>query len=191
MLAALIGASWYSQASFEKLTPFVLLSSGFLVFIAAMAFDASDRERLTRRADCAFWLHLLAAPLIVHSLIQLVLPQAPRGVSTLGALTAQTATWIALIVAVLAAVAVITDRRALLVSALTYLGIAIGYAITGAFGQLGADGTIVFFATLLVLGALVVTLGIGWQPLRRVFLRVLPIRLTGWLPPALMAQPKA
>src|SRR5207249_6767605 len=32
------------------------------------------RERATRRADCAFWLHLLAAPLIVHSLIWLVSP---------------------------------------------------------------------------------------------------------------------
>src|SRR5438874_3733945 len=42
--------------------------------LAAMAFDASDRERATRRADCAFWLHLLAAPLIVHSLIWLVSP---------------------------------------------------------------------------------------------------------------------
>ena len=37
-----------------------------------MSFDISDRERLTRRADCAFWLHLLAAPLIVHSVVSLV-----------------------------------------------------------------------------------------------------------------------
>ena len=29
-------------------------------------------RRVTRRADCAFWLHLLAAPLIVHSLISLI-----------------------------------------------------------------------------------------------------------------------
>ena len=47
----------------------VLLVCGLGVFAAAMSFDASDRERLTRRADCAFWLHLLAAPLIVHSVI--------------------------------------------------------------------------------------------------------------------------
>ena len=56
----------------------VLFCGGAVVFAAAMAFDISDRERLTRRADCAFWLHLLAAPLIVHSLITL----ATGGITT-------------------------------------------------------------------------------------------------------------
>ena len=32
-------------------------------------------ERLTRRTDIAFWLHLLAAPLIVHSLIKEMMPR--------------------------------------------------------------------------------------------------------------------
>ena len=43
--------------------------------IIAMSFDMSDRSRVTRRSDCAFWLHLLAAPLIVHSLVSMVAPQ--------------------------------------------------------------------------------------------------------------------
>ena len=44
-----------------------------------MYYDLSDRTRTTRLADCAFWLHLLAAPLIVHSLIRLLLPRlSPR-----------------------------------------------------------------------------------------------------------------
>jgi hypothetical protein len=47
---------------------------GLRVFAAAMSFDLSDRDRMTRRSDCAFWLHLLAAPLIVHSLISLIDP---------------------------------------------------------------------------------------------------------------------
>jgi hypothetical protein len=37
-----------------------------VVFGIALRWDASDRERRTRRADVAFWLHLLAAPLLVH-----------------------------------------------------------------------------------------------------------------------------
>ncbi len=53
----------------------VFLGCGLAVFAAAMAFDISDRERVTRRADCAFWLHLLAAPLIVHSLVSFVAPE--------------------------------------------------------------------------------------------------------------------
>jgi hypothetical protein len=161
----------------------VLLACGVAVFLAAMMFDASDRERLTRRADCAFWLHLLAAPLIVHSLIELVWLRS-GGIRSAATLTAETAVAVAAIIAVLAIVAVITDRRALLVSALTYLGIVIGYAITNTIGQQGADKSVVFFATLLVLGLLVVTLGVGWQPLRRMFMAMLPQALTGRLPPA-------
>ncbi len=172
----------YWPGSAKAFEPFVLLACGIAVFAAAMAFDASDRERLTRRADCAFWLHLLAAPIIVHSLIQLVWLRGPQPINTAN-LTTELAIAIALIIAVLAVIAIITDRRALLVSALTYLGIVIGYAITGTFGQQGTDKSVVFFATLLALGALVVALGVGWQPLRRVFLSMLPPALTNRLPP--------
>jgi hypothetical protein len=51
-------------------TSIVIFICGVAVFALAMRFDISDRERLTRRTDIAFWLHLLAAPLIVHSLIR-------------------------------------------------------------------------------------------------------------------------
>ena len=74
--------------------------------------------------------------------------------------------------AVLALVAVLIDRRALLVAGLTYLGAAIGYALTGAGGS-GADGAFVVAATLVILGALVLTLGAGWVPLRRLLLALL------------------
>ena len=47
----------------------VLFVCGITIFAVAMRFDASDPLRLTRRTDIAFWLHLLAAPLIVHSLV--------------------------------------------------------------------------------------------------------------------------
>ncbi len=168
--------------------PIVLLLCGLAAFAAAMAFDVSDRERLTRRADCAFWLHLLAAPLIVHSLIDMVWPVAPGGISRISlGLTNEAAVAIVLVVAILSVVAIITDRRALLVSTLVYLGIVIGYAITGTIGQQGADNTVIFFATLLVLGAFVVLLGVGWQPLRRVFLRLLSPGIANRLPPPMQA----
>ena len=53
------------------------------------------------------------------------------------------------------------------------IGVAIGYPIANTIGQQGADNTVVFFATLVVLGVVVVTLGVGWQPLRRLFLSLL------------------
>jgi hypothetical protein len=167
----------------------VLLLCGLAVFAAAMAFDASDRERLTRRADCAFWLHLLAAPLIVHSVISLVSsPLAGALGRPAGPLTrdmnAELALAVALIVAVLAVVAVLIDRRALLVSGLAYLGGAIGYALTGgAGGAFRGDPSVVFAATLVILGAFVLTLGAGWVPLRRLLLRLVSPAISNRLPP--------
>ncbi|MFX8102685.1 hypothetical protein ABTK91_20200, partial [Acinetobacter baumannii] len=44
-----------------------LVLAGLATLAAAVGWDISDRLRRTRRADVAFWLHLLAAPLLVHS----------------------------------------------------------------------------------------------------------------------------
>jgi hypothetical protein len=159
----------------------ILLGCGLGVFAAAMAYDLSDRMRTTRTADCAFWLHLLAAPLIVHSLIQLIVPNAITGAVSMTTMSAVT---IFVIVAILAAIAVLIDRRALLVSALSYLGIAIGYTLTKTV-QSGVDNRpVVIFSTLLILGAMVLILGAGWQPLRRVLLRLVPSAFVNRLPPA-------
>ncbi|HUP67636.1 MAG TPA: hypothetical protein VM145_05445, partial [Sphingomicrobium sp.] len=48
------------------------LALGVGIFLFAMWWDGSDRGRLTRRADVAFWLHLLAAPMIVHPIFTLL-----------------------------------------------------------------------------------------------------------------------
>jgi hypothetical protein len=149
----------------------VTLGCGLAVFAAAMHFDLSDRDRVTRRADCAFWLHLLASPLIVHSLILMLAPNMKD-------MTANVALTVVAITAVLTLVAILIDRRALLVSALVYLGAVIGYAITGT----AADKTAIFFATLVILGVLVLTIGVAWFPLRRALVRLLPPVLVNRLP---------
>jgi hypothetical protein len=147
----------------------VVLACGLAVFAAAMRFDMSDRLRATRRADCAFWLHVMAAPLLVHSLIRLT----AGSVFTLNAVSASAIVAITLAVT---AVAVVIDRRALLVSALTYLGSAIAYALSHA----RVDGVSTSITTLVVLGFFILALGIGWAPLRR--------KLTSGLSPGLVAR---
>ena len=182
--ASLVAAAMIAAAALPQRpdAPFVVaavyLLCGFLVFAAAMAYDMSDPDRVTRRADCAFWLHLLAAPIIVHSLIGMV---SPVSLYNRVDLTAQVAWSVVGIVAALTVVALIVDRRALFVSALSYLGIVIGYAITGAGS---GDSTNIFFATLLILGVMVLVLGIGWQPLRNIVMRALPGTVARHLPPA-------
>jgi hypothetical protein len=182
---------WPAQPPWSFPPPHVraltLLVCGAATFVAAMAFDLSDRERLTRRADCAFWLHLLAAPLIVHSLITLVAPDYQT------AMTLTVAVAILAIFAMLTVAAIVIDRRALLVSALIYVGIVIAYGIrtTSAVGQQPDNQSFVLFATLLVLGALVLMIGVGWRPLRRLFVRMLPAALGRRLPPTSAPTPIA
>ena len=53
----------------------VFSAYGLSIFAVAMWFDVQDTERKTRLSDCAFWLHLLAAPLIVHGVMVTLLSQ--------------------------------------------------------------------------------------------------------------------
>jgi signal transduction histidine kinase len=103
-------------------------------------------------------------------------------------MTSTVAVVVALILAVLTLVAIIIDRRALLVSALTYVGVVIGYALAGTLRTDRVDDSVVFFATLVVLGALVLTLGVGWQPIRRRLVALLPPALAGRLPPVVAVR---
>ena len=147
-----------------------MFAAGVAVFAAAMAYDMRDRERITRNTDIAFWLHLLAAPLIVHPIF------------TLSGLMSSTpapgaAVLVLLVYAKLTCVAVAIDRRALLVSALVY----VLWALNGLFaaGQVAAG----FGLTALVLGSFLVILSAAWKNLRRHLLRFLPARILRRLPP--------
>jgi hypothetical protein len=105
---------------------FVLLL-GIGVFLFAMRWDSSDPARVTRRSDVAFWLHLLAAPMIVHPVFTLL------GLNDGNATILDGVIVIVLYVAIgLAALAI--DRRALLVSALAY----VLFALNEMFKQFGA-----------------------------------------------------
>src|SRR3954453_21900902 len=89
----------------------IILGCGLAIFVLAMRFDMTDPERLTRRTDIAFWLHLLAAPLIVHSLIEGMVSDTRK-------LGLESAVAIILVFLALSFVAVSIDRRAMLVSGL-------------------------------------------------------------------------
>src|SRR3546814_19893891 len=56
----------------QTLVMALVLVAGLGVFALAMWWDRSDRVRQTRRSDVAFWLHLLAAPMIAHPIFFLL-----------------------------------------------------------------------------------------------------------------------
>ncbi|WP_425088983.1 hypothetical protein [Stappia sp.] len=133
------------------------LAAGGATFIAAMWFDSRDVARVTTASDKAFWLHLLAAPLLVHSILMLATADAnPQGAGDALAV-------IGLFV-VLALVAVLVDRRAMLVSGLGYFGVAIAQLL----GSVDPSGEVTLAATLVVLGCFILLLGSGWRRVRRV-----------------------
>lgn len=170
LVASVLGLVFGAAPNFAETFAWpILLACGFAVFALAMRFDLSDPKRQTRRTDIAFWLHMLAAPLVVHPLIS--------GLIGTGSLTMAASLGILAIFVALAAVAVLVDRRAVLVSGLSYAGIAFGSLVT----QIGFSHGVVPL-TMLVLGALVLSLSAGWHGLRRRLLVLLPTALVRRLP---------
>ncbi|GGF03190.1 hypothetical protein GCM10011611_05910 [Aliidongia dinghuensis] len=151
--------------------PLLLLAGGLAVFAFAMAWDASDRTRSTRRADVAFWLHLSAAPMIVHPIFSMLglLGQGDTDLVRAGAAIA--------IYLLLALVALAVDRRALLVSALFYVLYAMS-ALFRAAGSLSAS----FALTALVIGSALLLLSALWHRARAGVLAALPPGLRARLP---------
>ena len=140
----------------------VFLLAGIAIFLVAMRFDLSDPGRQSIRADKAFWLHLAAAPMIVHAGIGL----AVGGGEEIAAAAAITV----LLVLLIGLVALIIDRRAMLVASLVYLGI----AVAGLMNEANMTTSGVLAATLVLIGSFVVALGIGWRPLRKMIVPLLP-----------------
>jgi len=148
----------------------IVLVLGIGIFLFAMWWDASDRARLTRRSDVAFWLHLLAAPMIVHPIFTLL--GLNDGHATIGEGLVVILLYVALGLTALA-----IDRRALLVSALAY----VLFAMQQLFRQFGAVELNVAL-TALVIGSALLLLSAFWHQARAAIVRPLPESLKDRLP---------
>jgi uncharacterized membrane protein YfcA len=158
-----------SESAKNLILGFVLLL-GIGMFLFAMWWDASDRARLTRRSDVAFWLHLLAAPMIAHPIFTLM------GLNS-GSVGVGEALIVVGLYVLFGLTALAVDRRALLVSALAY----VLYALTELFKQFGAVELNVAL-TALVIGSALLMLSAFWHQARRVVVTKLPSALQERLP---------
>lgn len=147
-------------------------AAGAASFLLAMRWDAADTRRQTRKADIAFWLHLLAAPLLVHSAF-----------SALGVLSGRTTPAQALAVLALyvliALVSLAIDRRALMVSALGY----VLYTFSALLKETGVV-SLNFAVTALAIGSALLLLSAFWHRSRAFVLRLVGPGLQARLPPA-------
>ena len=148
----------------------LVLLLGIGMFLFAMWWDGSDRARLTRRSDVAFWLHLLAAPMIIHPIFSLL------GLTSGHISIGEGLVVIALYV-VIGMTALAVDRRALLVSALAY----VLYALSELFRQFGAVELNVAL-TALVIGSALLLLSAFWHQARTAIVKPLPESLRERLP---------
>jgi hypothetical protein len=158
----------------------VPLVCGFVVFAVAVFLDLRDRERQTVWSDCAFWLHVVSAPLLVHPLFILATGQdvlAGRIEPGMGA-----SILLGLMIAAFVLVALAIDRRSLLAPTLAYFGsVGIYYLVNGAANTTGIPP---FALILLTIGAIVILFGAGWQRIRRLIIRpLLPTSVLERLPP--------
>ena len=148
----------------------IVLLLGIGTFLFAMWWDSSDRARLTRRADVAFWLHLLAAPMIVHPVFSLL--GLNDGNATIGE-----GLVVILLYVVIGLTALAIDRRALLVSALAY----VLYALNRLFEELGTVELNVAL-TALIIGSALLMLSAFWHQARAMVVKPLPSGLRDRLP---------
>jgi hypothetical protein len=148
------------------------------LFATALYFDLGDRLRRTTRSDIAFWLHLGAAPALLYSTVSLLSFGEAGHIFDLANISARTPVVVAT-VAALMLIGLVIDRRAFVTSGLLSLGVAIFSVVRK--GNATVDTYI--FTTLIVVGAIVLIIGTGWMPLRRLVLRALPPAIANRLPP--------
>ncbi len=154
--------------SAESNFAWITLVLGILTFLAAMYFDGSDPHRVTRRSAQGFWLHMVAAPMIINTVALSILSNENE--TTYTAILAS--------MAVFAVVAIVIDRRSFLLAAIGYV---VSVLLTLNPAMEDATGATV----ILGLGVFLVILGAFWARIRAMLLRALPLgRLRHYLPPA-------
>lgn len=170
VLTGLIVAIVLTLPAAASWIPALMFVAGLVVFGLAMRWDSADTQRLTRRADIAFWLHLLAAPLLVHPVFTAL------GVSSGQTQVVQTVV-VVLLYVFIALVSLAIDRRALMVSALAY----VLYTFSALLKEFGVV-SLGFAVTALAIGSALLLLSAFWHRSRGFVLRLLPPALRQRLP---------
>lgn len=154
--------------SAESSFAWITLALGLATFASAMVFDGSDPHRVTRRSAQGFWLHLVAAPMIINTVALSILSNdSPAAYTTILAAMAG-----------FAVVAIVIDRRSFLLAAIAYV-VSVLLTLNSAFDRFEGAGLI------LGLGIFLVILGAFWARIRATVLSALPLGgLRDYLPPA-------
>lgn len=144
--------------------PIIFSISGLIVFSVAMWFDTRDTERVSHLSDSAFWLHLLASPLLVHGLMITVLTSEQTWLNIFNQ-----EILILCFFVVFFLTALLVDRRAMLVSTQLYIIYAVTQILRNNIENV--EGTIIF--VLIGFGMFVIFFGAYWYKTRRYIFKFL------------------
>ncbi|MDH5355575.1 MAG: hypothetical protein OEY09_14120, partial [Gammaproteobacteria bacterium] len=159
--------------------PLIFVGLGLIVFVIAMLFDVRDTKRVSHLSDSAFWLHLLASPLIVHGAMVSLFFSNQEWIQAI-----DKEVIIIVFFLVFLLLALLLDRRAMLVSTQLYMI----YALTQVFvGQLPSTQNVLIYV-LLLLGFLVIFFGTYWYKTRRLIFGFLAGSIVGRFVPGFDIQ---
>ena len=137
--------------------PWIFILLGLVVFSIAMSFDVQDPARKTHLSDSAFWLHLLAAPLIVHGSMVTLLINNPAWLQSINPEVIMI-----IFFATFFLIALLLDRRAILISTQIY----VIYALTQLLQSHISSTQNVLMYILIGLGLFVIFFGTYWYKTR-------------------------
>lgn len=144
--------------------PIIFMLLGIITFSVAMWFDSRDTKRQSHLSDSAFWLHLLAAPLIVHGAMLSMISSEQVWVQSFS-----NDILIIIFFACFFLIALFVDRRAMLVSTQLYAIYALTQLLQSDF--IGSQNVMIY--VLMALGMFVIFFGTYWYKTRRIVFGVL------------------
>lgn len=138
--------------------PVVFAAMGLFVFAFAFWFDSRDTRRISHLSDNAFWLYLLASPLIVHGVMVSILLSDQVWIASISK-----EVLMIVFFALFFILALFLDRRAMLISTQLY----IIYSLTQLFKGTLTNAQDVIMYVLVGLGLFVLYFGAYWYKTRR------------------------
>ena len=162
-----------------KILIVMIFFTAIAIFMRAVRMDFRDPQRLTRRSDVAFWLHLMTAPVLLHSTLALVFMNDISGLWKYGEIDVLHSVIVLIVVASFMKIGILLDRRAFVTSGLG----SFAFAIWTLFERSDISSINVYYVVMILIGALVLALGVGWPHIRRFMFRFIPISISKKLPP--------
>ena len=160
----------------------ILLAFGFIFLAIAMWWDICDVRRETRRSDIAFWMHWVAGCQLAGATFRLVMgvkgnPAGWDRLYVLDTVPAQGLVALAVIAvfALFCVVALIIDRRALMLSSLVFLV----PSTASLFSDNPFVGTV---SAAMLCGFALLLIAMRWRSVRRLLLARVPLVVRAQLP---------